>query len=280
MPFLTLPDSSPSVKLFYTDDGPTETQACLLVHGWACDSHDWSFQIPPLRRLGHRVIAFDQRGHGRSTAPEDLAAYSIQAFVDDAVALVKHLEVKELILFGHSMGTVISSMLAVQHPDLVKALVLVHPIYAGTPPALKTTRDAMLADLDRATEIALPFFDQYMWTPRSPEWLKTWVNRRVLGTSNFCAAGCVVGMTSDRMVGVVGKSDECKDFHRKKGMRRPRLVLTGMKGVIEWEQNIGLGGGDECVWVDEGTFLHIADWEKVNGIIEGWLATHRTSKSP
>ncbi|MGW0705832.1 alpha/beta fold hydrolase [Streptomyces sp. NPDC002643] len=41
----------------------------MLLHGWACGSHDWSRQIPGLLTHGYRVIALDHRGHGRSSAP-------------------------------------------------------------------------------------------------------------------------------------------------------------------------------------------------------------------
>ena len=56
------------VRLFFTDEGDGGPPL-LFVHGYTCDSHDWSWQLPHFA-ADRRVIAVDLRGHGRSTAPE------------------------------------------------------------------------------------------------------------------------------------------------------------------------------------------------------------------
>ena len=64
MPFVSVGE----VDLFYTDDGAGDPPL-LFVHGYSCDSHDWSWQLPHFVDR-HRVIAVDNRGHGRSSVPE------------------------------------------------------------------------------------------------------------------------------------------------------------------------------------------------------------------
>src|SRR5271163_1159588 len=88
------------VHMFYTDDGPRE-QSVLLVHGWTCDSHDWSWQIPAFAEK-YRVIALDVRGHGRSSFPE--AEVTIHSFTADLAELVRILDAGPVVAIGHSLG--------------------------------------------------------------------------------------------------------------------------------------------------------------------------------
>jgi alpha/beta hydrolase fold len=70
-------------RIFYTDAG--RGRPVLLLHGWCCDGSDWSWQVPELEKR-HRVITFDHRGHGRSSAPS--GSYRAQVLADDAAALL------------------------------------------------------------------------------------------------------------------------------------------------------------------------------------------------
>ncbi|MEU6348988.1 alpha/beta hydrolase [Streptomyces sp. NPDC047072] len=116
-------------RLFHTDEGPGADRAgetLLLVHGGACDSHDWSAQIGAFAAR-HRVIAPDLRGHGRSTGltggqrPRD--------FADDLAELLDEIATGPVVVVGHSLGAVVASVLAVEHPSLVRAVVAVDPSY-------------------------------------------------------------------------------------------------------------------------------------------------------
>lgn len=114
-----------AASLFYTDEG-TGDPAVLLVHGWSCDSHDWSWQIPAFAGR-HRVIAADNRGHGRSSVPA--GGYTPRQFASDLAGLLKNLDSGPVVAVGHSLGGVIVSALAVEHPELVRAVVVVDPAY-------------------------------------------------------------------------------------------------------------------------------------------------------
>jgi pimeloyl-ACP methyl ester carboxylesterase len=63
--------TSDGARIFYTDTG--QGKPVLLLHGWACDGNDWSWQAPELENR-YRVIIVDHRGHGRSTAPRGSSA--------------------------------------------------------------------------------------------------------------------------------------------------------------------------------------------------------------
>src|SRR5438105_10159094 len=91
------------VELFFTDDraGDGGGPPILFVHGFSCDSHDWSWQLPHFGAR-HRVIAVDIRGHGRSSAPEK--GYEPRQFAADLAGLLDQLDTGPVVAIGHSLG--------------------------------------------------------------------------------------------------------------------------------------------------------------------------------
>jgi len=109
-----------AARLFFTDvgNGPDT----MLLHGWTCDSHDWSWQLPVFESR-YRVIAPDLRGHGRSEVMPS-GAYSPADYVADIEALIlASYRGDKFVLVGHSMGAQIAARLAAKRPDLVRAVV-------------------------------------------------------------------------------------------------------------------------------------------------------------
>ncbi|MGW8762261.1 alpha/beta fold hydrolase [Streptomyces sp. NPDC055815] len=95
----------------------------LLLHGLAGHSGEWDALARLLRDAGHRVVALDQRGHGRSERlPADV---SRAAYVADAVAVVEELGLVRPLLIGQSLGGHTALLTAAAHPGLPRALVLV-----------------------------------------------------------------------------------------------------------------------------------------------------------
>ncbi|MGW1890211.1 alpha/beta fold hydrolase [Streptomyces sp. NPDC002004] len=97
--------SADGSRLHVEVHGPEGAPAVVLSHGWTCSTAFWAAQIRALAD-GHRVIAYDQRGHGRSPAPGGHGGYSTRALADDLEAvLATALEPGErAVLVGHSMG--------------------------------------------------------------------------------------------------------------------------------------------------------------------------------
>jgi pimeloyl-ACP methyl ester carboxylesterase len=114
VPFAELDD----VRLFYTDEGAGDPPI-LFVHGFSCDSHDWTWQLPHFVAR-HRVLAVDIRGHGRSSVPSD--GYDPVQFAADLAALLEQIDVPSVVAIGHSLVGVIVSALAVEHPERVRAV--------------------------------------------------------------------------------------------------------------------------------------------------------------
>lgn len=75
--------------------------ALVFVHGWSCDRSYWSAQLPYFAR-DHLVVAIDLAGHGESGL--DRKEWTMGSFGEDIVAVVRKLDLDEVVLIGHSMG--------------------------------------------------------------------------------------------------------------------------------------------------------------------------------
>lgn len=105
----------------YAALGPQE-RTVVLLHGLASSSEIWS-SVAPLLARGTRVVALDQRGHGRSDKPD--TGYDFPSVVGDLDAFLHQLGVQRPILVGHSWGANVALEYAAAQPDRVAALVLV-----------------------------------------------------------------------------------------------------------------------------------------------------------
>ncbi|PKW09253.1 Pimeloyl-ACP methyl ester carboxylesterase [Streptomyces sp. 1222.5] len=98
------------------------TPGVLLLHGLMGRASHWAAVA---RRLAgrHRAVALDQRGHGRSDKPPQ-AAYTREAYVEDAEAAVEQLGLAPAVLIGHAMGALTAWQLAAKRPDLVRGVII------------------------------------------------------------------------------------------------------------------------------------------------------------
>jgi pimeloyl-ACP methyl ester carboxylesterase len=102
------------------------SETVLLVHGFASSvAVNWVNPgwIKTLNEAGYRVVAFDHRGHGKSTKSHDPADYTPAAMADDAAALLDHLGIEKAHVFGYSMGARVSAFMALNHPERVATLI-------------------------------------------------------------------------------------------------------------------------------------------------------------
>ena len=107
-------------EIYYEVHG--QGQPFLFFSETACSGEIWKlFQAPEFSK-DHMVIIHDYRGTGRSSKPS--IDYTTRMFCDDAVALLDHLNVKDAIVLGHSMGGRVAQLLALEYPARVKKLIL------------------------------------------------------------------------------------------------------------------------------------------------------------
>jgi non-heme chloroperoxidase len=93
-------ENSTSIHLYYEDHG--SGQPVVLIHGYPLSSASWEKQVPALLDAGHRVIAYDRRGFGKSSQPT--TGYNYDTFAEDLHKLVTHLKLQDFALVGFSMG--------------------------------------------------------------------------------------------------------------------------------------------------------------------------------
>ncbi|MFF4900847.1 alpha/beta fold hydrolase [Streptomyces sp. NPDC001068] len=94
--------SADGARLHAEVHGPEDAPAVVLAHGWTCSTAFWAAQTRELA-ADHRVIAYDQRGHGRSPASPTC---STRALADDLEAVLAHTLApgEQAVVVGHSMG--------------------------------------------------------------------------------------------------------------------------------------------------------------------------------
>ena len=86
--------------LYHRDWG--EGPAILFAASWACSGEMWAYQVAHFADAGFRCISFDRRGHGRSDVPA--GGYDMDTFADDIAAVIDQLDLKDVVLVGHSQG--------------------------------------------------------------------------------------------------------------------------------------------------------------------------------
>jgi 3-oxoadipate enol-lactonase len=111
-----------------------EGPAVVLLHGLTATRRYVVMGSRALERSGHRVVAYDARGHGRSTPAPERAAYGYQLLADDLEAVLDQLGLARAILAGASMGAHTAVRLALTHPERVSGLVLITPSFDPSQP--------------------------------------------------------------------------------------------------------------------------------------------------
>lgn len=200
--FKTYTTNLDDLEISYVKEGTGE-KTLLFVHGLSSNSDAWSKNIEVLRN-DYTCIALDLPGYGKSSKPE--ADYTASYFADMVHQFIEKLQLKNIVLIGHSMGGQASIKLATNYPDDIQKIILVAP--AGleqfseasailmqsffTIPSVKNTTDAQIEK-----NYALNFYTQ-------PEEVSKMINDRkyIKEASDFdahCAAivKSVSGMLND-----------------------------------------------------------------------------------
>jgi non-heme chloroperoxidase len=126
MPYIKVDkENSAHVKLYYEDHG--SGQPVVLIHGFPMDGSAWEKQKLALLQAGYRTITFDRRGFGRSDQPA--IGYNFDTFARDLAKVIDELDLRDVVLMGHSMGTgEIVRYLATRGSKRVARAVLISPL--------------------------------------------------------------------------------------------------------------------------------------------------------
>jgi pimeloyl-ACP methyl ester carboxylesterase len=108
--------------LAYIDMGDRKGLPVVLIHGYTDNARDWVPLIPYLNKH-YRLIVVDIRGHGQSDKPE--CCYAKIDFAYDIKLLLDSLHIRKADIVGHSLGSMITQVLAEQWPDRVRKVILI-----------------------------------------------------------------------------------------------------------------------------------------------------------
>lgn len=155
-PFIETRDGT---KLFYKSWGTGKP--VLFVHSWSVDSCLWQYQMADLSSRGFRCIAYDRRGHGRSSDPGH--GYDYDTLADDLGEVIEQLDLHDVALVGHSIGCGEIVRYASRHgAGRISRAVLVAP---ALPFILKTADNADGVDNSCLEQM------RAAWTKDFPKWL-------------------------------------------------------------------------------------------------------------
>jgi len=208
------------VDLFYRDWG--QGKPVLFVAGWSLPSDMWQYQMLALSQRGLRCIAFDRRGHGRSSDPG--RGYDFDTLAD----VIEALDLREVALVGHSMGCNEIVRYISRHGDArVQRIALL-----GTMTPMICRDDSNPGGLDPAL---LEYFrtqqlgrDFPQWidenlppfvAPETPSGMRNWLRQLALGASLQALVEC-------------NRSLAGADFRAElPRIARPVLVIAGDRDV-------------------------------------------------
>ena len=112
------------LRLHYIDHGGDATVSAVALHGFALNCHSFDEVGPALSDQLH-WYALDQRGHGHSDRAAELSDYSRDHMADDIRGFIERQSLDRPVVIGHSMGGMNAMTFAAEHPDQLRALILI-----------------------------------------------------------------------------------------------------------------------------------------------------------
>jgi pimeloyl-ACP methyl ester carboxylesterase len=218
-------DTHDGVRLFYKEWGTGEP--ILFVHSWAMNSDLWQYQMLHLANQGLRCIAYDQRGHGRSSDPG--TGYDFDTLSDDLATVIEQRDLRAVTLVGHSMGCgVIARYLTRHGGSRITRVALVAP---GSPFALKSA--------DNPQGVDKAFLDKLRggWSKDFPSWLAANARAFFLPETpdavlqwgiSMCLQSSLKGITDFNRAGT--ETDFREELAK---LTTPTLIIHGDKDVSE-----------------------------------------------
>ncbi len=201
------------IAVNYRFDGPDDAPVVMLSNSLMANYTMWDDQVELLSR-SYRVLRYDQRGHGATEAT--LGDYSIDLLTADAAALIDALGVGPVHFVGLSMGGFTGQLLAMDHSDRVRSLVLCDTACSMPPPSLWQERIA-IAERDGIEALLPATLERWFTAPfRAADNEKlAKVRQMILGTPLAGYIGCAAAI---RDMDLCGRLSE---------ITVPTLILVG-----------------------------------------------------
>ncbi len=114
------------VKMAYMTSGPTDGTPLLLIHGATDNRYSWAQLVPILSNAGYRCYVPELRGHGASTKANNGGVdYKVEVFTEDIINFLEKLNIENLSVIGHSLGSFILQELLITAPEKIHKGILI-----------------------------------------------------------------------------------------------------------------------------------------------------------
>lgn len=256
-----------SVELYYELHGSGDP--VVLIGGLAGDCRAWKPQIEVLSK-DYRILAFDNRGTGQSSAPEE--PYTTRDFADDTIGLMNALDLPAAHVIGRSMGGAVAQEMAINYPDRVRSMLVTASFGKMDRYGARLLLNIMEVTKTQGYEAAarhqsvmlypLAYFNEHPEEMDAFEKVLADPNRALHGYVNSTLA-CVEHDSLDRLGQV-----KC-----------PTLVLAGELDLvcsIECAREIarGIPGAELKIYKDAGHFFLVQCFQECLSDIQSFLAKH------
>ena len=244
-------------------------RATILLHGYSDSwrSFEEMLKLLPIEELPDPVFALDMRGHGESSAP---GSYTQDDFIADIAAFMRAFSIREAVLIGHSMGSLIAHKFAIEYPDKVRALILLgstptmsnHPVVLELKPIINTFNDDEPAD----PEFVLEFQASTFYSPVEP-----WIIYRYVSES-LKLRGAVWKQTLDGL-NVEDHTNQLSDI------TAPTLILWGDQDPVfgleeQLELNALIPNSTLVIYSDTGHAVNVERAKEVVEDIKAFVSEH------
>jgi pimeloyl-ACP methyl ester carboxylesterase len=270
LPYIKSKDAS---KIYYETFGDEKSYPIILIHPIGGNIDIWDHEIPFILKVGFKIIAYEIRGHNRSSIGKN-RNFTMHDLVNDLQILVDELQIKKCTMIGHSIGGAIASIYAKKYPEKLDAIIFINSASKRIPDKdLEkhfTTREiastkgmVALAEWTRETskEAKNTFRDEKKWNYFKKVFTKTSVEGFVAATKALYTmpdgeedVTLALQKSNLKLLGVVGSEDKVF-VQLMKEMKKdiPELEIKVIEGFDHW---LIVENPDE---LDKalGEFLHI-----------------------
>jgi 3-oxoadipate enol-lactonase len=238
----------PTGGIYYESAG--QGQTVVLVHDGVLDRQTWNDQFPALADT-YRVVRYDRRGYGRSTAPT--SSYSN---IDDLLALFAALRIDHATLVGCSAGGGLSIDFTIAHPTLVQSLVLIGAVVDGLP----------FSDHYRTRGGHVPSIEQRNDAARMIDYWSS-IDPYYVSPTNLAVRARIRGLMTASPRGVTGtdrfaQRPSWSTLKRLPEVHAPTLILVGEDDIADVHAHAGaiqagIGGATRIVVPKAGHLVHM-----------------------
>lgn len=254
------------IEINYQLEGDGD-ETIVLVNGLADDLETWAFQMDDLLGAGYRVLRFDNRGVGKTSAPP--GPYTSRMLADDAKALVDELGLSGFHMMGVSMGGMIAQEYAINYEGDLKTVTLACT-YA-TPGPFCSRMFSMWADMAPVNGVPFIMRDVTLWAFTVP-----FFEGREDELKEFEAGMADLAMSTEAYLAQLNVIQTHDTTDRLGSLTMPTLVLAGEEDILipvrlskqlhaairgaDWATT---AGGHACIWEHptafNTTFLSFVD---------------------